>query len=303
MRNSTATKSAPNDRDRALSGAYGPAPELKRQGRGLRSAVPHPPTPNGRTFSRRSLHGLVAHQIGQQIIRGDLRPGQLLPSEEALSARLRVSRTAMREAIKVLAAKGLIESRPKTGTRIRPREFWNFLDPDLLAWQLSAGPIGQYVKDLFELRRVVEPAAAEIAARRVGARDIARMKKAYQGMAAAGDDGELWVEPDMRFHKAILHATGNELIRSLGAMIETALAITFRLSSTNPEGQRHALPLHGAILNALMRRSPNAARRAMLRLLDRSEEDVRCAIAVLRRHDLRSAAAGRARMRQRERNR
>ena len=265
----------------------------------MRPAVPYTPTSNARTFSLRSLHGFVAHKIGQQIIRGDFKPGQLLPSEEAFSARMKVSRTAMREAIKLLAAKGLIESRPKTGTRIRPREFWNFLDPDLLAWQLSAGPIGRYVKDLFELRRVVEPAAAEIAARRIGARDVARMEKAYRGMAAAGDDGELWVAPDMRFHKAILHATGNELIRSLGAMIETALAITFRLSSTNPEGQRHALPLHGAILKALTRQAPAAARRAMLRLLDKSEEDVRRAIAALRRHDVRSTLAGRTRTLQR----
>ncbi|MBI3453439.1 MAG: FadR family transcriptional regulator [Rhodospirillales bacterium] len=251
-----------------------------------------------RTFSRRSLHGLVAHQIGRQIIQGELQPGQLLPNEAAWSARMRVSRTAMREAIKVLAAKGLIESRPKTGTRVRPREFWNFLDPDLLSWQLSAGPIERHIKDLFELRRLVEPAAAEIAARRIDDGDIARLEGAYRGMEAAGDDGTLWVEPDLQFHRAILKATRNELIHSLGAMIESVLAITFHLSSANPRGQRHALPLHSAILDALRRRAPTAARRAMNRLLDKSEKDVRRAVTALRRHGVGLAADGRSRKRQ-----
>src|SRR5262249_18820510 len=105
------------------------------------------------TYSNRSLHGQVAHDIGAQILRGDLGPGDVLPNEADFSARLKVSRTALREAIKVLAAKGLVESRPKTGTRVRPRGEWNLLDPDVLAWQLAAGPVESFVADLFELRQ------------------------------------------------------------------------------------------------------------------------------------------------------
>src|SRR5579871_5277797 len=93
--------------------------------------------PSSRTFSRRSLHGQVAHDIGRRILGGLVKPGELLPSETELSQRLGVSRTALREAIKVLAGKGLIESRPKTGTRVRPRESWNFLDPDVLTWAFA----------------------------------------------------------------------------------------------------------------------------------------------------------------------
>ena len=107
-----------------------------------------------RTYSNRSLHGRLAHRIGMQILRGrELPAGAGLPSEDVWSAELDVSRTALREAIKVLAAKGLIESRPRTGARVCARERWNFLDPDVLAWRLAALPTERYVRDLFDLRQ------------------------------------------------------------------------------------------------------------------------------------------------------
>lgn len=112
-------------------------------------------SPSARTFSRRSLHGQVAHDIGRRILGGLVKPGELLPSETELSQRLGVSRTALREAIKVLAGKGLIESRPKTGTRVRPRETWNFLDPDVLTWAFDGNTPEHYVDELYELRRVI----------------------------------------------------------------------------------------------------------------------------------------------------
>ena len=236
-------------------------------------------TSQSRIFSRRSLHGRVAHEIGARIVRGEMVPGEALPNEADWSARLKVSRTALREAIKVLAAKGLIESRPKTGTRVRPREDWNFLDPDVLAWRLAAAPIDRYVKDLFELRRVIEPAAASLAALRATATEIERIEDAYRGLEAAGDDGELWVEPDLRFHQAIIQTTDNELIGALGALIETALTMSFRLSNDNPAGQRHALPLHYGVLAAIRAGDGEGARRAMLLLLDHSEEDVRRSVS------------------------
>jgi DNA-binding FadR family transcriptional regulator len=217
------------------------------------------------------------------VLRGELPAGSVLPNEEALSAQLAVSRTALREAIKVLAAKGLIASRPKTGTRVRPRADWNFLDPDVLAWRLSTGDIDGYVKELFELRRVIEPAAAALAAQRAKTADTARMERAYRGMEAAGDDGEKFEEPDRQFHQAVLRMTGNEMIGSLAALIETALLMSFRLSNDNPRGQRHSLPLHRAVLTAIQRQHPEHARKAMERLLVQSERDVRQAIAARRR--------------------
>jgi len=230
------------------------------------------------TYSNRSLHGQVAHDIGARILRGDLEPGAPLPTEADFSIRLKVSRTALREAIKVLAAKGLVESRPKTGTRVRPRDDWNLLDPDVLAWQLAAGPVERFVSDLFELRQMIEPPAAAIAARRATPAEIRRIAQAYAAMEGAGNDNERWIDPDLRFHLAIMRATGNELLGPLGAMIETALITSFRLSAANPEGPRHSLPLHSAILAAIRRRDATAAAAAMQRLLAGAAEDVRRAL-------------------------
>jgi DNA-binding FadR family transcriptional regulator len=235
-----------------------------------------------RTYSKRSLHGRIAHQIGMQILRGELPAGRSLPSEDAWSAELDVSRTALREAIKVLAAKGLIESRPRTGARVCARERWNFLDPDVLAWRLAALPTERYVRDLFDLRQVIEPSAAALAAQRAGPADVARLAEACANMASAGDDGEGWMAGDLRFHQTLLWMTGNELLGSLGALIETALVMSFRLSDGNPRGQRHSLPLHVAVMEAVRMGDPERARRAMLDLLVNAQDDVAAALRLVR---------------------
>jgi DNA-binding FadR family transcriptional regulator len=215
-------------------------------------------------YSKRSLHGQVAHDLGGRILCGELAPGAVLPNEADFSASLRVSRTSLREAIKVLAAKGLVESRPKTGTRVRPRADWNLLDPDVLAWQFAAGPFTRFIEDLFELRQMIEPQAAAMAARRAGPAEVERIEEAFLGMEAAGNDSDLWIDPDLRFHQAI---------------IETALATSFRLSSAHWDGPIHSLPLHRAILEAIRKGDPDAAQAAMHRLLDGAADDVRRALA------------------------
>lgn len=195
---------------------------------------------------------------------------------------LGVSRTAFRESIKVLSGKGLIESRPKTGTRVRPSSHWNHLDPDVLAWRFGAGGSDD-AKDLFELRRVFEPAAAELAAQRATAAQIVELQSAYDAMERAGDDGEQFAGPDLVFHQLILRFTGNQLISSLAALIETALTTSFRLSNDNPAGQRQSLPLHLAVLAAVRAHDGAGARAAMLTLLDRAEKDVQESVAFRRK--------------------
>lgn len=221
-----------------------------------------------RTFSRRSLHGQVAHDIGTRIVRGDLEPGETLPNEADLSAALKVSRTALREAIKLLAAKGLVESRPKTGTKIRPRDDWNMLDPDVLSWLAADGRFELYADHLLEMRRVVEPGAAAICAARADTVAIARIREAYEGMEAASEDVEARVPADVRFHQAILEATGNQFLAPLGALIETALASSFRISGADPAGRPQSLSRHRALLEAIERRDTDAARAAADALLD-----------------------------------
>ena len=251
-----------------------------------------PPTASASTFSRGSLHGKVAHDIGRRILGGSVKPGEFLPSEGELSLSLGVSRTALREAIKVLAGKGLIESRPKTGTRVRPRESWNFMDADILTWAFEGGTSEHYIDELFEMRRVIEPAAAAFAAERANAADLARMQAAVEAMNAAGDNGEAFSGPDMTFHLSILRAAGNELLRSLGPVVEVALAISNKLAVESPTDHQNSMPLHAIVLKAIRRRRAATAREAMIRLIDVSKVDVKAGIAALAK---RKAAKARAR--------
>jgi DNA-binding FadR family transcriptional regulator len=233
-----------------------------------------------RTYSDRSLHGRIAHVIGIQILRGELPAGFGLPSEDVWSAELDVSRTALREAIKVLAAKGLIESRPKTGARVCARERWNFLDPDVLAWRLAALPTEPYARDLFDLRQVIEPSAAALAAKRADKAGIDRLEAACAEMAKAGENREAWMAADLKFHHTLLWMTGNEMLGSLGALIETALIMSFRLSEGNPRGQQHALPLHAAVLEAVRVGDATRARDAMFVLLADARKDVASVLGI-----------------------
>src|SRR5205814_3934470 len=125
-------------------------------------------------YPEQSLHGRIVHAIGRRILSGDLRPGDLLPAEPDLGA----SRTVVREAVKVLAAKGLVESRPKTGTRVRPRTAWNLIDPDVLAWRLETKPDRQFFQELIEIRRVVEPEVARLATTRATDDEVGALEQA-----------------------------------------------------------------------------------------------------------------------------
>ncbi len=235
--------------------------------------------PRSHDPARRRLHARVAHEIGTRIMRGELKPGSALPNETEYSAQFSVSRTALREAIKLLAAKGMVESRPKTGTRVRPREQWNMLDPDLLGWQMKSRPVAQLAADLFEIREIIEPAAAALAARRGEPAAIERIRCAYADMERLAPDYEAAIEPDLRFHLSILEATGNELLRPLGALIETALESSFRLTNSAPGATFNSLPRHAAVLEAILARDPQRARRAMKKLLDDSILDLQRVVA------------------------
>ncbi|MBU0582629.1 MAG: FadR family transcriptional regulator [Alphaproteobacteria bacterium] len=229
------------------------------------------------------LHASVVQQIGMRIVQGEFLPGEVLPTADDSSEMLGVSRTVLREAIKVLAGKGLVESRPKTGTRVLPRTEWNFLDPDVLAWRY-AGPINPGdVRALFELRRAIEPMSASLAAERATPEQVEELFAALSQMEAVGDDGEQFAKPDLVFHQTILRMTGNELMGSLAALIETALMMSFRPSNDNPRGQVHSLPLHREVAERIAARDAVGAQRALMVLLDNAEEDVRLGVENLNR--------------------
>jgi DNA-binding FadR family transcriptional regulator len=233
-----------------------------------------PPRHSGTGYPRGGLHGQIVHAIGRQILGGKIRPGELLPAQGGLSA----SRTALREAIKVLAAKGLVESRPKTGTRVRPRHAWNLLDPDVLAWQEDGAASPAFLSKLTEVRFIIEPAAAELAARRASATELQAIEEAYQDMEAALDGGRedyaAFVEADMRFHRAIVRACGNDLLQQMGQVVYSALLISFHATTRLPGRAKASLPEHRAILTAIRGRQARRAGQVMRRLVHRTAREI-----------------------------
>jgi DNA-binding FadR family transcriptional regulator len=233
----------------------------------------------------RGLHGRVVDELGRRIISGEFPAGAPLPGQEDCCAMLGVSRSVMREALRVLAAKGLVDARPKAGTFVRPREEWNFLDPEVLEWRLKTAEADQVIEQLHELRQMVEPLAASLAASKAKLGDFQKMGQAYEAMAAAGNS-ERYVEPDLKFHRAIVAASGNDLFASLGRVVEAALTMNFRICVDNPEGQTRSLEMHKAILDAIVDRDAAAARLAMQKLIDYSRATVL---------EIRTRGSGRAR--------
>jgi len=218
------------------------------------------------TYPRRGLHGAIVHDIGLRIIRGDLRPGDALPTEEELGAEQGVSRTVLREAVKVLAAKRLVESRPKTGTRVLPRREWNLIDPDVMAWRLEAEPDEQFFADVIELRRIVEPEAAALAATRATETELAELAESFDAMRKALEDGDPdgYLSGDLRFHAIVLEACHNELLEQMATMLRATFRVLFIRTSATRE---HALPLHAAVLDAIRAGDAGAAAEATLTLI------------------------------------
>jgi DNA-binding FadR family transcriptional regulator len=223
------------------------------------------------------LHGALVHEIGVRIVRGELKPGDALPDNGFLDESA-VSRTVVREAIKVLAAKRLVESRPKTGTRVRPRRDWNLLDPDVLAWQIEAGPDPEFLEQALELRRMIEPAAARLAAMRASDDQIAALSEAYEAMAAAGDDLDAFMAPDLRFHTLLLEACNNELLEHMSGIFTAVLRTVFAYSSSSSRSYPKAARRHRAIVKAIEARDPGAAERAVLRLIDDTQSNLASAL-------------------------
>ncbi|MCB8874596.1 FadR/GntR family transcriptional regulator [Acidisoma silvae] len=222
----------------------------------------------------RSLVDQVVDTIGQDIVAGRFPPASQLPNETEWIERLEVSRSVLREALRVLVSKGLIDIRARTGGRVRDDADWNLLDPDILHWRSHSGDQGSFVTELFELRRVIEPAAAGLAASRITKPQLADLAAALDAMMAAGEDSERFLEPDARFHRIILASVGNSLFRALGQTVTVALDITLRLSLAAPQGQQQSLPFHKTVLDAIASRDSAAASAAMLALVNASERDV-----------------------------
>jgi len=231
----------------------------------------------------KNVHGNTVDWLGERIVSGHFPVGSAIPPEPQLCEALGVSRTVVREAVKSLIAKGLLTTGPKVGTRVLPDEHWNWFDPDVVVWKSKIGFTREFLRDLQELRRVVEPAAVRLAAERATAEDIAEIESAYAGMKQAIEHGGDYVTHDLRFHQGLLRACHNRMViqmsKALGALLRTA----FELSTARPDGPAQSLPLHRAVLDAVIARNPPKAEKAILVLIDGAGEDIETVLSSRRK--------------------
>jgi len=233
----------------------------------------------GRGTGRR-LRGAIADRLGAAILSGEYRPGDTLSGEVAFAEALDVSRGAYREAIRALAAKGLVESRPRAGTRVLPRARWNLLDPDVLGWAFAGEPDPDLVRSLFELRLLIEPPAAGLAADRRDRDDVKRMRDALAAMrrhSLATDEGRA---ADRAFHDALLRATRNDALVVLSASIGAAVAWTTKFKQRARGLPRDPVPDHARVFDAVAAGDAPAAETAMRALVELALDDTRGAMVV-----------------------
>ena len=213
------------------------------------------------------LHQAVARDLGIAILSGDYLPESGWGGEIEHAAALNVSRTAYREAMRILTAKGMLESRPKVGTRITPRHRWNLLDAEVLEWMFAGRPDENFIRDLFELRGAIEPAAASLAAKRRTYEHLATMNRALEGMRIHGLATEEGRMADQMFHRAILEAADNQALATLASSIAAAVTWTTSFKQRHQGLPRDSLPDHENIFKAIEAGSSRRAGQAMRDLL------------------------------------
>ncbi len=218
---------------------------------------------------RRGVFGMLVHDLGRRIVGGEFAPDAVLPNEDELVARFGVSRTTFREAMKTLAAKGLVEIRTKTGTRVRDPALWHHTDPDMMVWQYETGPSRRFLAALADLRRVLEPAAAARAAEHATAAELAAITRAFGAMCETIGDKAAHGEADRRFHAAIFAASHNFMLARMIDLIAIGIyGNVVHAPDSIIAGQRRSLPFHRDLLEGITARDPQTASRAAHALLD-----------------------------------
>ena len=218
--------------------------------------------------SKLRLHGSIAHRLGVLIVSGHYQPGDLLDTEIVFAEQLKVSRSAYREAVRILSAKGLVESRPKIGTQVSRRSRWNLLDPEVLSWFFECEPSAEFLDGLFELRMMIEPEAAAFAAARRRPDDLVRMRQALDGMESHGLATEEGRVADRDFHDAIIEATRNPALVALSSSIGAAVRWTTIFKHRKGALPRDPMPEHWTVFDAIAAGDAPAARAAMRVLVD-----------------------------------
>ena len=231
----------------------------------------------------KNVHGTTVDLLGHAIISGRYAIGASLPPEPLLCEELGVSRTVVREAVKSLVAKGLIITGPKLGTRVLPEEHWNWFDPDVITWQSQNGLTPEFLKDLQDLRRVVEPAAVSMAAERATVQDLDEIEVAFAGMKKAVEFGGDYVTFDLRFHQGLMRASHNRMLIQMSKALGALLRTSFEISTSKKDGPKSSLPMHREVLDAVIARQPVRAEKAILKLIDGARDDIQLVLGSRRR--------------------
>ena len=197
--------------------------------------------------------------MGQRIVRGDFAGKGSLPTEPELSAELGISRNVLREAVKVLASKGLLDVRPKTGMRIRDEHHWNVLDPDIIGWFAIDGSQLRNARDFVEFRRIIEPKASYLAAIRANEADIAAIRSALAALEACIGHPRDVPAADIVFHRSIYNASHNVVLRHLGSLIAPMMQNQVVMTTEHPGSFEKGLPLHRKVAEAIARRNAKQA--------------------------------------------
>lgn len=231
------------------------------------------------TSEKQGLRGNITQHIvevlGRRIVSGEMEPVTSVLFEQDLIDEFGASRNAVREAVKTLAGKNLVVSARKKGTSVRPPEEWNLLDPQVIDWMIADTSTNErLIKALSELRQIIEPEAAALAAQRASSTQILRLLECHEQMVANTHDAALSVHWDTEFHKVLLEASGNPLLRSLAAAIERLLLSNFSLFTYANEGYIRNIPDHLWIAEAIRDRDPNLARQRTQTLLQKNESDI-----------------------------
>jgi GntR family transcriptional regulator, galactonate operon transcriptional repressor len=226
----------------------------------------------------------VLDKLGHAIVGGRYASGQRLPTEDELARKLKVSRPSLREGLKALARKGLVESRTRRGTIALGREHWDALDADVLRWTAASPPDHAFLLSLIELRSIMEPAAARLAASRATPEQVLEIEAAYQGMVdSLPHDLEGCHNHDLAFHGSIFAACGNAMLHRFYVAISALLLTLFRASTEARESYQRSLAEHGAVAVAIRRRQPEEAEKAMHKLLGGTVRDLEPAFKPARR--------------------
>lgn len=222
----------------------------------------------------KNVHGNTVDYLGSAIVAGRFGAAGAIPPEPMLCAELGVSRTVIRESVKSLVAKGLIQTGPKVGTRVCPSSQWNWFDPDVIGWQAKAGLTPEFIRDLQDLRMIVEPAAIRLAAVRATAADLAEIEQAFAGMVDAVENDGDYVRHDLLFHQGLIRASHNRMLEKMDQALGALLRTSFEISTVKKNGPRQSLPMHRAVLDAVIARDPDLAEHAIVLLIQDAHKDM-----------------------------